>query len=499
MTTTTAVTSVLVVEQEPKAENGASSPDSPVPKFIIPIIREIVENRFGPINYDLEYELGSNTGDGFIGVITRILVVRGPKKRIENGSGDNNNGFNPIKAPKRHSPQQDKISHGDDKGNHRATNGAGCNNAEVSGNGYDKAGVIVEEDGVPLFSLICKHLRRNPDADQTHLMDFFKREIFFYNNIWPEFERFQDEFVTAGERFESVPVCYFAAYNALSQEPCLLLEDLKVTGCQIKNKHESPDYKHVQKLMVELGKFHAISFALKKRKPEFFLQFQELPDLLARFMDSMKTLMDKNCRLILKDVLDSEKHPDFVRKRFERWRTKLWTDVEEITRGTNAEPFAVINHGDCWTNNLMFSYSKTSDEIDRLRFIDFQMCRYGSPVLDVFYFLFTCTDSPLRQKHFHDALDDYYASLSNFLQKLDESANELFPRATFLDHAQKFGIIGVAMATFAIPLVTQYALPDPSFSDKPEHDLMIENRETYREWMLGVVNDALQFQILREK
>lgn len=118
----------------------------------------------------------------------------------------------------------------------------------------------------------------------------------------------------------------------------------------------------------------------------------------------------------------------------------------ECYDGNSDEKHAVFTHGDCWINNLMF---RGKD----LVFIDYQDTRYCSPVNDLTYFIFICTDKSLREKHFDDLIKIYYQSLSKLLNRLGGDAESQFPFKTFLDHLKKFGKSGVLSGCCAISLL----------------------------------------------
>lgn len=78
------------------------------------------------------------------------------------------------------------------------------------------------------------------------------------------------------------------------------------------------------------------------------------------------------------------------------------------------EEFNVLNHGDSWSNNFMFKYNEKGEREDTI-LVDFQICKYGSPVQDLLYFIFSSPKQDIRLTEF-DYLIKYYHD--NLLENL---------------------------------------------------------------------------------
>lgn len=74
-------------------------------------------------------------------------------------------------------------------------------------------------------------------------------------------------------------------------------------------------------------------------------------------------------------------------------------------RKADLERFNVLNHRDLWINNLMFS---DTDVI----FLDYQICQWASPVLDILYFLITSCTAQIIVEGMDNLLDYYYGELN---------------------------------------------------------------------------------------
>lgn len=114
------------------------------------------------------------------------------------------------------------------------------------------------------------------------------------------------------------------------------------------------------------------------------------------------------------------------------------------------EPNAVVGHGDTWIPNFLFHYGShkgdSSSSPDNTQMIDFQLARYGSPILDLSLFLFSCTTQELRNSYFTQLLQVYHHSLSDFLQDLGSSPDVLFSYTAFEKELSLYMSFGLCLS-----------------------------------------------------
>lgn len=138
--------------------------------------------------------------------------------------------------------------------------------------------------------------------------------------------------------------------------------------------------------------------------------------------------------------------------------------------------------------------------------LDWQVCRYASPALDIVYFLFSSTDRSLRHQ-FDSLLRIYHENLANVVRACGSDADKLMPFAELENQLRKFGRFGVALA----PMMLQVIVSDGSHvvdmdevaqemaksdADRKQIEWGKFDPETlakYRERLGDVIDDAKRF------
>lgn len=89
--------------------------------------------------------------------------------------------------------------------------------------------------------------------------------------------------------------------------------------------------------------------------------------------------------------------------------------------------------------------------VHKIKLLDWQNCRYCSPVLDLVNFLFGCANGDLRAKHYDELLKIYHHSLSELLNSLGGNTETQFPFTALQDQFKQFGKYGIVMGSVIIP------------------------------------------------
>lgn len=375
------------------------------------------------------------------------------------------------------------------------------------------------------LSLICKtapecRLRR----EQFNTIYVFGREVFMYTKVLPAFLEFQRaRGLTPADGFYNIPKVYTAIYDVDQDHFLIVMEDLLQSGYSMWDRFKPVDFDHAALTMQHLGRFHGVSFAMRNQQPEIFQEFRGLTDIFKdRFQNEKDTFLNM-FHMSFERAIECLLPEDRVE--FEKMTALKGTFIQEMRECIGpVEPFSVVNHGDCWGNNLMFTHSEVGMERvvesvlirrsfqdngrpKKVCFIDWQASRFSSPVLDICFYVFSTTEQGLRQRHYEELLDIYYQSLEVTVRKLGSDPERLFPLEEFRKQLKTLSRYGVIMAPVLLQIITANPIdiPDLDAASKDlsekgaeEMGLFITDRNVsvYEERIRGVIRDAVKLQYI---
>lgn len=294
----------------------------------------------------------------------------------------------------------------------------------------------------------------------------FTNEVYIYNTVITTFlNKFSKNFITIDKDLWC-PRTYLAEvgkYPELSDqvETLLVLENLAPRGYRLGNRINLT----VDELMLmtkAIAQYHACTYAMR------ILKDPELETLIAGIIPlgfertDGRSLYDILYKIALKrlfeyldnkpEELDSEKFQENIlifRKRYENSPLKLMERFRRID-----ETFSVILHGDYNRNNVLFKYDNVNGNeipID-LRFIDFQEVRYGTPAMDLAFFMYmNMPPELLKTDLFERLLKNYHFHLIEALCELlhcqkEDDCLEIYSYDNFYNHFRYFAFYGAMVS-----------------------------------------------------
>jgi Ecdysteroid kinase-like family len=272
-------------------------------EFLVPTINELAKAEGFEDGFTVTTEKASNVGDGFMGLLLRVTVVGARKV------GD-------------------------------------------------------ESVGTSKFAVVVKMPPDSPNIrEQFRAIPIFEREALFYTKYCPMMEQFQhDRGITDPEEgFFAVPKCYKVIADAESGNYAMILEDLKASDFRLFNKYETIDLAHVSVFVKRLARYHALSFAMRDQQPEMFEDIRSLKDVMMD--ESMNNAAQFEGMMLMaanKAITSFGPLEEFKIEKLEKLKTENFKIFEFCAMPANFEPYGVLMHGDCWNNNMMYSYDAVS-------------------------------------------------------------------------------------------------------------------------------------------
>ncbi|KAJ9594620.1 hypothetical protein L9F63_027396, partial [Diploptera punctata] len=217
------------------------------------------------------------------------------------------------------------------------------------------------------------------------------------------------------------------------------------------------DLKHCLHVLRKIAQYHACSVVLRQQEPsrfktflDYYFENKEHSGMNAYFQNTVKSVKREaekwsgyeKCVDSL-TALESET--------FGRW-------INSVLR--QEDGYNVLIHGDLWLNNIMFRYSDEND-VQEVRFVDFQLSYVTSPAIDLLYFLHSSASPEVLANDREILIDEYYNTLCDTFYKLGHG--ELQPTRDILnaelEKKQVFGVLAcLTLRSFA--LVDRNHLPE---------------------------------------
>lgn len=222
--------------------------------------------------------------------------------------------------------------------------------------------------------------------------NIFPREIAVYRDILPRISKLLQ---SIADPVQISPVC---TYTTDDPKTMLVFEDIKEREYQMVDRRIGLNLEQTKLVLRKLAKLHAGSAVV----------YQEDPEVMEPVMEGAITtnphrqdflVFYKMCARQVVKLVESWSDPSYgeiLEKIRNLPNTTIAKGCQVYTRDDAV--FNVLNHDDVWTSNLMFRYEDKVTLNDVLLF-DYQLAYFGSPGVDLNYFLNGSVQDEIREKH----------------------------------------------------------------------------------------------------
>ncbi|CAH1710120.1 unnamed protein product [Aphis gossypii] len=331
------------------------------------------------------------------------------------------------------------------------------------------------------FHVVTKFKLRSEKLRHMFKIDFqFNNEIIMYEKIIP----FLFECHRSLNGVEDLPLLpkFFYGRNKggeFFERDLIMVENVNPLGFKLSEARMFLDYDHLITALQALAKFHGLSYTAKHKDPDTLQKFvMNIRD--TQFDDNGEWLLKNNSfkRFATRGINRLlERSGDLYRdnEHLQRFQ-KLIDDGDNLLRRTlkPREPFSVACHGDFNRNNMFFRYDEAGIPVDVLLF-DFGTSRYGSPALDLSFFLYMNTTQDMRERRWDDLLNEYCSVLA----KSVPSGVLVSNRAKLDSEMAACAIFGFAHASFFLPCQIQPTSINPDLDNEVRIKMLLQRGGDY--------------------
>ncbi|XP_050532598.1 uncharacterized protein LOC126900720 [Daktulosphaira vitifoliae] len=277
-------------------------------------------------------------------------------------------------------------------------------------------GKLVLSDGEK-YQLVIKF--KHPYAilrECLHSDNQFHNEITMYKQIIPFFNSMS---ITNSQIENPLFARFFYGNNVGGEnfeKDMIVLENVSTLGYKLSEQRLMLDYEHIEIALKSMAKFHGFSYTAKHKNNQQFLELTKKTQESQWFESGEWVIRKNGMKVIGKTDINRlvEKNPDkyknnlHVQKLLEHFNEPD-NNLRKLMNNYGSVP--VLCHGDFCRNNILFKYNNLNHPIAALIF-DFANIRYGSPALDLSFFLYLNTDRKLRTEYWYQLLDVYCKELA---------------------------------------------------------------------------------------
>ncbi|XP_030240310.1 uncharacterized protein LOC108654367 isoform X2 [Drosophila navojoa] len=287
--------------------------------------------------------------------------------------------------------------------------------ATEAGDNYSSIMLSVDIDYQTVHGhTLCKSFMvKVPPAKNAEILDImltFKKEISMYTEVIPQLEELYKQ---CGQSVVFAP----KNYSLPSAPDCdhIILQNLRPAGYKNANRLQGLSVKETEQVLAKLALLHAASaqlYVTKGRYADCLDKSIYKESMRPVFENDMsKALIDSNVKA-MRSFKGSEVFGDKVAKILNNiFDCEMKAGVYDETQ------FNCLNHGDCWTNNVMFKYDAEGEITDTL-FVDFQRSVFSTPALDLYYLLLSSPSLDIKLEKFDYFIRYYHTELQRNLELL---------------------------------------------------------------------------------
>jgi len=272
---------------------------------------------------------------------------------------------------------------------------------------------------------------------------------------------------------------------------------LKAKGFKMANRMTGLDFGHASLVLQNIARYHAISFAMfggsrasiMSTYPWLEEKMFPAPELVQEPMKMwMKSMFASEA-----DIVRKEGYPEEAQLIEDLVNDTFWMTMNQLLNGGDGAfgENVVINHGDCWTNNMMFHYGEDSKTPKDIKFVDFQLARCAPRSVDLNYFLHSSIPVVDLNTREDEYLRIYHDEFIKFVEKLGVVPEEAgLTWDSFREEYETCKYYGLVMGLMLAPILSADSADVPDMETMKEEDFTEDGASDFMKQLMGPKSDS---------
>lgn len=232
-----------------------------------------------------------------------------------------------------------------------------------------------------------------------------------------------------------------------------------ILGYEMQDRHVGFNLATTKVILKDIAIYHATALSLKLSEPETFNNeikeqcpgFEPPPPPPSPKGDDKTPMKDSppNFLPIIAEYVKTNKELSHIQAAFEKFSKRMEEDQNHFKAPPPKEPFCTLLHTDLWVNNTMPKIIE-GVAVGNI-FVDFQMCKIGSPVEDLIFFLVSSVQSLVLKSEFDNLIKYYHEEFRDVLKKYNCYSPQ-FSYDKFLEELKENAERPIRQCTFMLPI-----------------------------------------------
>ncbi|CAG9811444.1 unnamed protein product [Chironomus riparius] len=203
-------------------------------------------------------------------------------------------------------------------------------------------------------------------------------------------------------------------YYTLTPRPVIMLEDVKANGfdTMIPKLHE--DFEVSKMILRRLAKFHAAGFYLQDEKK---INASAFDTCIFKFGKNSEKLFSEGYEALLNCMTEWDGFEQYLEPIKHFKDIILEKSLKTYSPSSDTGAINVLNHGDFHFKNMLYKMVEEGGKVEDFMMLDFQICVYASPAVDLTYALYNFVSDENRLTRYDELLFTYHEQFVEALKK----------------------------------------------------------------------------------